>query len=41
VRRAGKGNSVSLSVDGKPIEGAVVPPPAAGITEVKVEARLE
>jgi cellobiose phosphorylase len=40
VRRAGKGNSVSLSVDGKPIEGAVVPPPAAGITEVKVEARL-
>ncbi|HEY1183699.1 MAG TPA: hypothetical protein VGE89_05910, partial [Bryobacteraceae bacterium] len=40
VRRAGKGNSVSLTVDGKPIEGAVISPPAAGITEVKVEARL-
>jgi cellobiose phosphorylase len=40
VRRAGKGNSVSLSVDGKPIQGTIVPPPAAGITEVKVEVKL-
>jgi len=27
-------------VDGRPIEGAVVPPQAAGITEVKVEVNL-
>ncbi len=40
VRRAGKGNTVSLSVDGKPIEGAVVPPPPAGITEVNIDAKL-
>jgi len=40
VRRAGKGNGVSLTVDGKPIEGAVVPAPAAGISEVKVEVKL-
>jgi cellobiose phosphorylase len=40
VRRAGKGNGVSLTVDGKAIEGAVVPPPAAGKTEVSVEVKL-
>jgi cellobiose phosphorylase len=40
VRRAGKGNEVSLTVDGKPIAGAVVPPPAAGVTEVTVEVKL-
>ncbi|HEY1221372.1 MAG: glycosyl transferase [Bryobacteraceae bacterium] len=40
VRRAGKGNTVSLTVDGKSIEGAVAPPPAAGITEVHVEVKL-
>ena len=40
VRRAGKGNGVSLTVDGKPIEGAVVPPPPAGKTEVTVEVKL-
>jgi cellobiose phosphorylase len=40
VRRAGKGNCVSLTVDGKPIPGSVVPPPTAGQTEVAVEVRL-
>jgi cellobiose phosphorylase len=40
VRRAGKGNGVSLTVDGKPIDGAVVPPPPAGVTEVAVEVKL-
>jgi cellobiose phosphorylase len=40
VRRAGKGNGVSLTVDGKPIPGSVVPPPAAGQTEVAVEVKL-
>jgi len=40
VRRAGKGNHVSLTVDGKPIEGAVVPPPPPGKTEVTVEVKL-
>jgi cellobiose phosphorylase len=39
VRRAGKGNNVSLAVDGKPLEGAVVPPPP-GKTEVSVEVKL-
>ena len=29
---------MSLKVDGKPLEGAVVPPPADGRKEVKVEA---
>ncbi len=37
VRRAGKGNAVALKVDGKVVEGNVVPPPAAGTTEVKVD----
>jgi len=40
VRRAGKGNAVSMTVDGKPVPGAVVPPPAAGKTEVNVEVKL-
>jgi cellobiose phosphorylase len=40
VSRAGKGNTVSLSVDGKPIEGAVIPPPPVGRKEVTVEVKL-
>ncbi len=40
VKRAGPGNAVSLSVDGRPIEGTVVPPPPAGRTEVEVQAVL-
>ena len=40
VRRAGQGNTVSLTVDGKPIEGVVVPLPMDGQTAVVVEATL-
>lgn len=38
VRRVGPGNTVGLTVDGKKIEGDLVPPATAGITEVSVEA---
>ena len=40
VKRAGKGNTVQLVVDGKPVEGQLVPLPASGTTSVKVEVRL-
>ena len=40
VKRDGKGNSVRLIVDGKNIEGNVVPKPAPGVSEVKVQAIL-
>jgi cellobiose phosphorylase len=40
VERAGAGNTVSLTVDGKPIEGSIVPLPPAGQTEVIVKATL-
>ncbi len=40
VSRKGTGNAMSLKVDGKAIEGTVVPPPTDGRTEVKVEATL-
>ncbi|HJX53445.1 MAG TPA: glycosyl transferase family 36 [Polyangia bacterium] len=40
VKRAGKGSTVQLTVDGQAIAGCVVPPPAAGTKEVKVEVRL-
>ncbi len=40
VERAGKGNAVSLTVDGQPIEGNVVPPPPPGQTKVLVDAVL-
>jgi len=40
VSRKGAGNKLSLTVDGKPLEGAVVPPPTDGRKEVKVEAIL-
>ncbi|MGD0617046.1 MAG: glycosyl transferase, partial [Bryobacteraceae bacterium] len=36
--RAGEGNRVSLAVDGKPVAGEVVPPPADGRNEVEVVA---
>jgi cellobiose phosphorylase len=39
VKRAGKGNNVSLVVDGTPIEGDVVPLPS-GKSEIKVEVTL-
>jgi cellobiose phosphorylase len=40
VERAGEGNEVSLTVDGRPVEGVVVPPPSGGQTEVVVRAVL-
>ena len=40
VERAGKGNTVSLTVDGKPVEGNIVPLPPTGQTEVRVEVML-
>jgi cellobiose phosphorylase len=41
VERAGKGNTVSLTVDGQPIGGNIVPLPPVGQTEVIVKAVLE
>ena len=40
VRREGPGNAVSLRVDGQPVAGTVIPLPAAGQTDVVVEAVL-
>jgi cellobiose phosphorylase len=40
VTRTGKGNAVSLKVDGQPMEGDVVPLPPDGQTEVVVEVTL-
>ena len=40
VHREGPGNTVKLIVDGQPIEGDVIPPPADGRTEVSVEVVL-
>lgn len=40
VTRRGPGNRVSLVVDGKPVEGQVVPMPQSGVTEVIVEVEL-
>jgi cellobiose phosphorylase len=38
VRRKGPGNGVTLTADGKKADGAVIPVPADGRSEVKVEA---
>jgi cellobiose phosphorylase len=40
VERAGPGNEITLSVDGQPIEGNVVPLPGDGQGEVRVKAIL-
>lgn len=40
VKRAGKGNAVSLTVDGQPVTGNILPLPPAGQTEVQVQAIL-
>ena len=40
VRRTGEGNAVFLTVDGRPIQGDVVPLPPAGQTEVEVLVSL-
>ncbi len=38
VERAGKGNTVSLTVDGKPVKGNIIPFPAKGVVKVEVKA---
>jgi cellobiose phosphorylase len=40
VKRQGKGHAVALTVDGRAIDGSIVPLPAEGTKEVKVEVRL-
>jgi cellobiose phosphorylase len=40
AERAGKGNTVSLTVDGQSLEGNIVPPPPADQTEVVVHVLL-
>ena len=40
VKRTGKGSAVQLTVDGNAVAGCVVPLPAAGTREVRVEVRL-
>ena len=40
VKRVGKGSAVQLTVDGQVVAGNVVPLPAEGTQEVKVEVRL-
>ena len=40
VRRLGSGRAVELTVDGRPVPGTVVPLPAQGAKELRVEVRL-
>jgi cellobiose phosphorylase len=40
AKRVGAGNAVSLTVDGRPVEGDVVPLPPPGTTDVRVEVTL-
>jgi cellobiose phosphorylase len=40
VKRTGKNDGVRLTVDGRPVAGAIVPFPPAGTKEVKVEVQL-
>ena len=40
VERHGPGNAVSLTVDGRPVAGDIVPLPPPGVTEVTVQAWL-
>jgi cellobiose phosphorylase len=40
VKREGKGSSISLVVDGKPVAGDVVPLPTTDTGEVSVEATI-
>ena len=40
VERAGQGNEVSLTVDGRPLPGSIVPLPEDGCREVQVKAIL-
>ena len=41
VKRTGPGNTVALKVDGKAVAGNLVPLPAAGAKDVKVEVTLQ
>ena len=40
VVRAGNGNDISLVVDGKSIEGNIIPIPTEGVNEVHVQGTL-
>ena len=40
IERQGKGNSIALTVDGKPVEGKVVTPPTDGRKEVTIKGIL-
>ncbi len=40
AKRKGPGNEVQLEVDGKPLNGTVIPLPAAGVQKVTVIARI-
>jgi cellobiose phosphorylase len=40
IERKGDGNKIALIVDGKPIEGNIVTPPADGRKEVTVKGIL-
>jgi cellobiose phosphorylase len=40
VQRRGSGNSISLTVDGRPAAGNVIPPPPEGVEEVRVRATV-
>jgi cellobiose phosphorylase len=41
VHREGPGNRVSLTIDGQPFEGDLIPLPADGRSQVNVDVRLE
>ncbi|MGD0835569.1 MAG: glycosyl transferase family 36 [Polyangia bacterium] len=40
VKRVGRGHQVALTVDGRPVKGALVPLPPAGTKDVVVEVKL-
>ncbi len=41
VKRRGTGNTVHLTVEGRKVEGNIIPPPPPGVTKVSVVAMLE
>jgi cellobiose phosphorylase len=40
VKRKGKGNTVRLTVNGKHVEGNLIPKPDSGVNEVEVQVIL-
>jgi len=40
IERRGEGNRISLTMDGRPIEGNIVPPPTDGRKEVTIKGIL-